>query len=181
MHWGLQISLPSKQGGPGCLTGSRVAWGLLVVTGEQSHTPELFSPNSGQLRFWNPDDLNASPGASLPTPEWIEEKLQEVCEHLGITRDGHLNRKKLVSICEQFGLQNVSGEVSAVELGLPEGWLAPRGVLGVGAAPDACLVAHRFLLITKHKCRLTARCFPRGLLALNHREAALGRGSCPAP
>uniref|UniRef100_A0A8B9ZKG5 Ninein n=1 Tax=Anas platyrhynchos TaxID=8839 RepID=A0A8B9ZKG5_ANAPL len=65
----------------------------------------------GQLRFWNPDDLNASPGASLPTPEWIEEKLQEVCEHLGITRDGHLNRKKLVSICEQFGLQNVSGEV----------------------------------------------------------------------
>nr|XP_047922192.1 ninein isoform X3 [Anser cygnoides] len=65
----------------------------------------------GQLRFWNPDDLNASPSASLPTPEWIEEKLQEVCEHLGITRDGHLNRKKLVSICEQFGLQNVSGEV----------------------------------------------------------------------
>ncbi|XP_035184880.1 ninein isoform X3 [Oxyura jamaicensis] len=65
----------------------------------------------GQLRFWNPDDLNASPGTSLPTPEWIEEKLQEVCEHLGITRDGHLNRKKLVSICEQFGLQNVSGEV----------------------------------------------------------------------
>lgn len=135
-------------GGSGCLTGSRVAWGLLVVTGEQSHTPELFSPNSGQLRFWNPDDLNASPGASLPTPEWIEEKLQEVCEHLGITRDGHLNRKKLVSICEQFGLQNVSGEVSAVGLGLPEGWLAPGGVLGVGAATDACLVAHRFLLIT---------------------------------
>uniref|UniRef100_A0A8B9BX03 Ninein n=1 Tax=Anser brachyrhynchus TaxID=132585 RepID=A0A8B9BX03_9AVES len=65
----------------------------------------------GQLRFWNPDDLNASPSASLPTPEWIEEKLQEVCEHLGITRDGHLNRKKLVSMCEQFGLQNVSGEV----------------------------------------------------------------------
>uniref|UniRef100_A0A8B9BX49 Ninein n=1 Tax=Anser brachyrhynchus TaxID=132585 RepID=A0A8B9BX49_9AVES len=64
-----------------------------------------------QLRFWNPDDLNASPSASLPTPEWIEEKLQEVCEHLGITRDGHLNRKKLVSMCEQFGLQNVSGEV----------------------------------------------------------------------
>ncbi|KAM6073546.1 LOW QUALITY PROTEIN: ninein [Chlamydotis macqueenii] len=65
----------------------------------------------GQLRFWNPDDLNASPGASLPTPDWIEEKLQEVCEHLGITRDGHLNRKKLVSICEQYGLRTVAGEV----------------------------------------------------------------------
>ncbi|NXG43568.1 NIN protein, partial [Psilopogon haemacephalus] len=65
----------------------------------------------GQLRFWNPDDLNASPGASMPTPEWIEEKLQEVCEHLGITRDGHLNRKKLISICEQYGLQTAAGEV----------------------------------------------------------------------
>ncbi|XP_021259202.1 ninein isoform X3 [Numida meleagris] len=65
----------------------------------------------GQLRFWNPDDLNASQGTSLPTVEWVEEKLQEVCEHLGITRDGHLNRKKLVSICEQYGLQNVDGEV----------------------------------------------------------------------
>ncbi|XP_071601220.1 ninein isoform X1 [Heliangelus exortis] len=64
----------------------------------------------GQLRFWNPDDLN-SPGASLLTPDWIEEKLQEVCEHLGITRDGHLNRKKLISICEQYGLRNVAGEV----------------------------------------------------------------------
>ncbi|XP_061210606.1 ninein isoform X2 [Neopsephotus bourkii] len=65
----------------------------------------------GQLRFWNPDDLNASPGTSLPSPDWIEEKLQEVCEHLGITRDGHLNRKKLVSICEQYGLQAAAGEV----------------------------------------------------------------------
>ncbi|NXW47698.1 NIN protein, partial [Nyctiprogne leucopyga] len=65
----------------------------------------------GQLRFWNPDDLNASPGASLPTPDWIEEKLQEVCQHLGISRDSHLNRKKLISICEQFGLQTVAGEV----------------------------------------------------------------------
>ncbi|XP_009074479.1 PREDICTED: ninein [Acanthisitta chloris] len=65
----------------------------------------------GQLRFWNPDDLNASPGTSLPSPEWIEEKLQEVCEHLGITRDGHLNRKKLISICEQYGLQTAAGEV----------------------------------------------------------------------
>ncbi|KAM4898032.1 ninein [Sylvia borin] len=64
----------------------------------------------GQLRFWNPDDLNASPGASL-SPDWIEEKLQEVCEHLGITRDGHLNRKKLVSICEQYGLHAAAGEV----------------------------------------------------------------------
>ncbi|XP_037994507.1 ninein isoform X2 [Motacilla alba alba] len=64
----------------------------------------------GQLRFWNPDDLNASPGAS-PGPDWIEEKLQEVCEHLGITRDGHLNRKKLVSICEQYGLHAAAGEV----------------------------------------------------------------------
>ncbi|KAJ7345314.1 hypothetical protein JRQ81_001264, partial [Phrynocephalus forsythii] len=60
----------------------------------------------GQLRFWNPDDLNAPPNIS-PTQDWIEEKLQEVCESLGISRDGHLSRKKLVSICEQYGLQNI--------------------------------------------------------------------------
>uniref|UniRef100_A0A8D1QBP1 Ninein n=1 Tax=Sus scrofa TaxID=9823 RepID=A0A8D1QBP1_PIG len=65
----------------------------------------------GQLRFWNPDDLNASKSGSSPPQDWIEEKLQEVCEDLGITRDGHLNRKKLVSICEQYGLQNVDGEM----------------------------------------------------------------------
>ncbi|XP_030666244.1 ninein isoform X8 [Nomascus leucogenys] len=65
----------------------------------------------GQLRFWNPDDLNASQSGSSPPQDWIEEKLQEVCEDLGITRDGHLNRKKLISICEQYGLQNVDGEM----------------------------------------------------------------------
>ncbi|KAM5340032.1 ninein isoform 5-T8 [Glossophaga mutica] len=65
----------------------------------------------GQLRFWNPDDLTASQGGSSPPQDWIEEKLQEICEDLGITRDGHLNRKKLVSICEQYGLQNVNGEM----------------------------------------------------------------------
>lgn len=72
----------------------------------------VFALILGQLRFWNPDDLNASHGGSCPPPDWIEEKLQEVCEDLGITRDGHLNRKKLVSICEQYGLQNVDGAVS---------------------------------------------------------------------
>lgn len=66
----------------------------------------------GQLRFWNPDDLNASHSGSCPPQDWIEEKLQEVCEDLGITRDGHLNRKKLISICEQYGLQNVDGAVT---------------------------------------------------------------------
>ncbi|XP_032631463.1 ninein isoform X3 [Chelonoidis abingdonii] len=65
----------------------------------------------GQLRFWNPDDLNASQTASSPPQDWIEEKLQEVCENLGITRDGHLNRKKLISVCEQYGLQTVDGKV----------------------------------------------------------------------
>ncbi|XP_017909844.1 PREDICTED: ninein isoform X2 [Capra hircus] len=65
----------------------------------------------GQLRFWNPDDLKASQSGSLAPQDWIEEKLQEVCEDLGITRDGHLNRKKLVSICKQYGLQNVDGEM----------------------------------------------------------------------
>uniref|UniRef100_A0A8C2YPD5 Ninein n=1 Tax=Chinchilla lanigera TaxID=34839 RepID=A0A8C2YPD5_CHILA len=65
----------------------------------------------GQLRFWNPDDLNASQSGTSPPQDWIEEKLQEVCEDLGITRDGHLNRKKLVSICEQYGLQNIDGEM----------------------------------------------------------------------
>ncbi|XP_076406664.1 ninein isoform X3 [Peromyscus maniculatus bairdii] len=80
----------------------------------------------GQLRFWNPDDLNASHSGSCPPQDWIEEKLQEVCEDLGITRDGHLNRKKLVSICEQYGLQNVDGAMlEEVFLGLdPDGTMS---------------------------------------------------------
>ncbi|XP_029396401.1 ninein [Mus pahari] len=80
----------------------------------------------GQLRFWNPDGPNASHGGSCPPPDWIEEKLQEVCEDLGITRDGHLNRKKLVSICEQYGLQNVDGAMlEEVFLGLdPDGMMS---------------------------------------------------------
>ncbi|XP_038612857.1 ninein [Tachyglossus aculeatus] len=65
----------------------------------------------GQLRFWNPDDLTAAQSVSPPAQDWIEEKLREVCEDLGITRDGHLNKKKLVSICEQYGLQAVDREM----------------------------------------------------------------------
>uniref|UniRef100_A0A8B9NW57 Ninein n=1 Tax=Apteryx owenii TaxID=8824 RepID=A0A8B9NW57_APTOW len=65
----------------------------------------------GQLRFWNPDDLTASQSAAVSAPDWVEEKLREVCEHLGVARDGHLHRKKLISICEQYGLQNVDAEV----------------------------------------------------------------------
>ncbi|XP_014792299.1 PREDICTED: ninein isoform X1 [Calidris pugnax] len=87
---------------------------LIASSGCQEHWKTRDSEEyeaEGQLRFWNPDDLNASPSVSLPTPDWIEEKLQEVCEHLGITRDGHLNRKKLVSICEQYGLRTAAGEV----------------------------------------------------------------------
>ncbi|KAM6467372.1 ninein isoform 3-T6 [Liasis olivaceus] len=64
----------------------------------------------GQLRFWNPDDLNASPNI-FPSQDWIEEKLHEICKNLGISRDGHLNRKKLISICEQFGLQNIDTQM----------------------------------------------------------------------
>ncbi|KAM6202136.1 ninein [Rhynchocyon petersi] len=76
---------------------------------ETQHSEEYEA--EGQLRFWNPDDLTASQSGSSPPQDWIEEKLQVVCEDLGITRDGHLNRKKLVSICEQYGLQNVDGEI----------------------------------------------------------------------
>ncbi|XP_040188007.1 ninein isoform X4 [Rana temporaria] len=64
----------------------------------------------GQLRFWNPDDLNASQTTFSPDQDWVEEKLQLICEDLGITRDGHLHRKKLLSICEQYGFQNLDKE-----------------------------------------------------------------------
>ncbi|XP_066464132.1 ninein isoform X2 [Eleutherodactylus coqui] len=64
----------------------------------------------GQLRFWNPDDLSASQTVLPPDQDWIEEKLQLICEDLGITREGHLNRKKLLSICEQYGFQNLDKE-----------------------------------------------------------------------
>ncbi|KAG8561567.1 hypothetical protein GDO81_015392 [Engystomops pustulosus] len=64
----------------------------------------------GQLRFWNPDDLSASQTVLSPDQDWVEEKLQLICEDLGITRDGHLNRKKLLSICEQYGFQNLDKE-----------------------------------------------------------------------
>nr|XP_033807425.1 ninein isoform X4 [Geotrypetes seraphini] len=65
----------------------------------------------GQLRFWNPDDLSASQNLFSPSQDWIEEKLSVICEDLGITRDGLLNRKKLISICEQYGFQNLEREV----------------------------------------------------------------------
>ncbi|XP_044128659.1 ninein [Bufo gargarizans] len=64
----------------------------------------------GQLRFWNPDDLSASQTVLSPDQDWVEEKLQLICEDLGINRDGHLNRKKLLSICEQYGFQNLDHE-----------------------------------------------------------------------
>ncbi|XP_073433769.1 ninein isoform X2 [Dendrobates tinctorius] len=64
----------------------------------------------GQLRFWNPDDLSASQTVLSPEQDWVDEKLQLICEDLGITRDGHLNRKKLLSICEQYGFQNLDKE-----------------------------------------------------------------------
>ncbi|XP_036293076.1 ninein isoform X9 [Pipistrellus kuhlii] len=85
------------------------------IPADEQHEPWKTQPSEeyeaeGQLRFWNPDDLNASQSGPAPAQDWIEEKLQEVCEDLGITRDGHLNRKKLASLCEQYGLQNVDGE-----------------------------------------------------------------------
>ncbi|XP_018413864.1 PREDICTED: ninein [Nanorana parkeri] len=64
----------------------------------------------GQLRFWNPDDLNASQTTLSTDQDWVEQKLQLICEDLGITRDGHLHRKKLLSICEQYGFQYLDKE-----------------------------------------------------------------------
>ncbi|XP_001363420.3 ninein isoform X1 [Monodelphis domestica] len=62
----------------------------------------------GQLRFWNPDDLNASQRGSSPIQAWIDNKLNEVCKDLGLSQDAHLNKKKLISICEQYDLKNVN-------------------------------------------------------------------------
>uniref|UniRef100_A0A803T4V0 EF-hand domain-containing protein n=1 Tax=Anolis carolinensis TaxID=28377 RepID=A0A803T4V0_ANOCA len=93
------VGVPKTPGGP------KFDHASFAVFGEEKDLSLPFS-FLGQLRFWNPDDLNASPSIS-PTQDWIEEKLCEVCESLGISRDGHLSRKKLVSICEQYGLQNI--------------------------------------------------------------------------
>uniref|UniRef100_A0A4W3IC35 Ninein n=1 Tax=Callorhinchus milii TaxID=7868 RepID=A0A4W3IC35_CALMI len=65
----------------------------------------------GQLRFWNPDDLNSCQSMFSADPDWIEERLQAVCEELGVTRDDYPSRKELISICDQIGLQNVDTEV----------------------------------------------------------------------
>ncbi|XP_072485543.1 ninein isoform X2 [Notamacropus eugenii] len=64
----------------------------------------------GQLRFWNPDNLTASQRGSS-TQDWIDDKLHEVCEDLGMTQDGHLNKKKLMSVCEQYDLKTVNKEM----------------------------------------------------------------------
>ncbi|KAG8449231.1 hypothetical protein GDO86_016051 [Hymenochirus boettgeri] len=64
----------------------------------------------GQLRFWNPEDISASQNVCPPDQDWVEEKLQLICEDLGISRDDHLNRKKLISICEQYGLKTLDKE-----------------------------------------------------------------------
>ncbi|XP_043930241.1 ninein [Protopterus annectens] len=65
----------------------------------------------GQLGFWNPDDLNTPQGVFSLSQDWIEEKLQTVCEDLRITREGQLSRKELISVCEQYGLQTIDGQV----------------------------------------------------------------------
>lgn len=145
--WGLmskdwQQQVPRSSGGHSC-----------AADGQK---PEQFPPFLGQLRFWNPDDLNASPGASLPTPDWIEEKLQEVCEHLGITRDGHLNRKKLISICEQYGLRTAAGEVS----GRVRTHSHRCVCLGCSVAPPKSVLWLTASL--KHKCWLTGRYLESG-------------------
>ncbi|XP_074146771.1 ninein-like [Sminthopsis crassicaudata] len=65
----------------------------------------------GQLRFWNPDDLNASQKGSSLSHDWIDDKLHEICEDLAVTQDDHFNKKKLISICEQYGLGNINKEM----------------------------------------------------------------------
>uniref|UniRef100_UPI00398EB124 ninein isoform X2 n=1 Tax=Pristiophorus japonicus TaxID=55135 RepID=UPI00398EB124 len=65
----------------------------------------------GQLRFWNPDDLNSSQSVFGADPKWIEERLQSVSEELGVTKDSYLSSKELISICDQCGLQNVDAEI----------------------------------------------------------------------
>ncbi|XP_078090073.1 ninein isoform X2 [Mustelus asterias] len=65
----------------------------------------------GQLRFWNPDDLNTSQSVFGADPKDIQERLQAVSEELGVTKDSYLSSKDLISICDQCGLQNVDAEV----------------------------------------------------------------------
>ncbi|XP_067847740.1 ninein isoform X2 [Heptranchias perlo] len=65
----------------------------------------------GQLRFWNPDDLNTSQSVFGTDPKWIEERLRAVSEELGLTKDSYLSSKELISICDQCGLQNVDAEI----------------------------------------------------------------------
>ncbi|XP_060685166.1 ninein isoform X1 [Hemiscyllium ocellatum] len=65
----------------------------------------------GQLRFWNPDDLNTSQCMFGADPKYIEERLQAVSEELGVTKDSYLSSKELISICDQCGLQNVDAEI----------------------------------------------------------------------
>ncbi|XP_048456347.1 ninein [Rhincodon typus] len=65
----------------------------------------------GQLRFWNPDDLNSSQCVFGADPKYIEERLHAVSEELGVTKDSYLSSKELISICDQCGLQNVDAEI----------------------------------------------------------------------
>ncbi|XP_005996034.1 ninein [Latimeria chalumnae] len=65
----------------------------------------------GQLKYWNPDDVSTPRSLFTPTQGWIEDKLQTVCEDLGVTRDGSLSRKELVSIWEQLSIHNLDKEM----------------------------------------------------------------------
>ncbi|GCB70789.1 hypothetical protein scyTo_0008676 [Scyliorhinus torazame] len=65
----------------------------------------------GQLRFWNPDDLNTSQSVFGADPKDLHKRLQAVSEELGVTKDSYLSSKELISICDQCGLQNVDAEV----------------------------------------------------------------------
>ncbi|XP_038634324.1 ninein isoform X2 [Scyliorhinus canicula] len=65
----------------------------------------------GQLRFWNPDDLNTCQSVFGADPKDLHKRLQAVSEELGVTKDSYLSSKELISICDQCGLQNVDAEV----------------------------------------------------------------------
>ncbi|MBN3298750.1 NIN protein, partial [Amia calva] len=69
----------------------------------------------GQLHLWNPDDPCTPRGGLTPSPDWLEERLQGVCEALGVSWDGCASSKDLLSVCEQLDLEVMEDVVQKLD------------------------------------------------------------------
>ncbi|XP_056151926.1 ninein isoform X2 [Lampris incognitus] len=60
----------------------------------------------GQLHLWNPDEPSTPRGSVALPSVCSEERLREACRDLGLPWDGCAERRQLVALCDQLGLEH---------------------------------------------------------------------------